>query len=207
MGIIWILLMVVSIGIMMFSDPAGVLSAMTASVNESLLLCVKMCGVYCVWLGFIKIMEDINALKAVGSLLRPLIEKLFGQVNPKAKDYLVVNISSNLIGVANAATPTAIKAIGEMDRGDVKMTRGMAMLFVINATGIELLPSTVMSMRAAAGSASPADILLPSFIVNVVTTAIGILLVCLLYKKELDKSASEKSDTYNVSSPLSDRRA
>ncbi|MBS1416311.1 MAG: hypothetical protein HPY94_04110 [Clostridia bacterium] len=207
MGIIWILLMVVSIGIMMFSDPAGVLSAMTASVNESLLLCVKMCGVYCVWLGFIKIMEDINALKAVGILLRPLIEKLFGQVNPKAKDYLVVNISANLIGVANAATPTAIKAIGEMDRGDVKMTRGMAMLFVINATGIELLPSTVMSMRAAAGSASPADILLPSFIVNVVTTAIGILLVCLLYKKELDKSASEKSDTYNVSSPLSDRRA
>lgn len=199
--------MVVSIGIMMFSDPAGVLSAMTASVNESLLLCVKMCGVYCVWLGFIKIMEDINALKAVGILLRPLIEKLFGQVNPKAKDYLVVNISANLIGVANAATPTAIKAIGEMDRGDVKMTRGMAMLFVINATGIELLPSTVMSMRAAAGSASPADILLPSFIVNVVTTAIGILLVCLLYKKELDKSASEKSDTYNVSSPLSDRRA
>ncbi len=207
MGIIWILLMVVSIGIMMFSDPAGVLSAMTASVNESLLLCVKMCGVYCVWLGFIKIMEEINALKAVGSLLRPLIEKLFGQVNPKAKDYLVVNISANLIGVANAATPTAIKAIGEMDRGDVKMTRGMAMLFVLNATGIELLPSTVMSMRAAAGSASPADILLPSFIVNVVTTAIGILLVCLLYKKELDKSASEKSDTYNVSSPLSDRRA
>lgn len=199
--------MVVSIGIMMFSDPAGVLSAMTASVNESLLLCVKMCGVYCVWLGFIKIMEEINALKAVGSLLRPLIEKLFGQVNPKAKDYLVVNISANLIGVANAATPTAIKAIGEMDRGDVKMTRGMAMLFVLNATGIELLPSTVMSMRAAAGSASPADILLPSFIVNVVTTAIGILLVCLLYKKELDKSASEKSDTYNVSSPLSDRRA
>ena len=199
--------MVVSIGIMMFSDPAGVLSAMTASVNELLLLCVKMCGVYCVWLGIIKIMEEINALKAVGSLLRPLIEKLFGQVNPKAKDYLVVNISANLIGVANAATPTAIKAIGEMDRGDVKMTRGMAMLFVINATGIELLPSTVMSMRAAAGSASPADILLPSFIVNVVTTAIGILLVCLLYKKELDKSASEKSDTYNVSSPLSDRRA
>lgn len=199
--------MVVSIGIMMFTDPAGVLSAMTASVNESLLLCVKMCGVYCVWLGFIKIMEEINALKAVGNLLRPLIEKLFGQVNPRAKDYLVVNISANLIGVANAATPTAIKAIGEMDRGDVKMTRGMAMLFVINATGIELLPSTVMSMRAAAGSASPADILLPSFIVNVVTTAIGILLVCLLYKKELDKSASEKSDTYNVSSPLSDRRA
>lgn len=207
MGIIWILLMVVSIGIMMFTDPAGVLSAMTASVNESLLLCVKMCGVYCVWLGFIKIMEEINALKAVGNLLRPLIEKLFGQVNPRAKDYLVVNISANLIGVANAATPTAIKAIGEMDRGDVKMTRGMAMLFVINATGIELLPSTVMSMRAAAGSASPADILLPSFIVNVVTTAIGILLVCLLYKKELDKSASEKSDMYNVSSPLSDRRA
>lgn len=207
MGIIWILLMVVSIGIMMFTDPAGVLSAMTASVNESLLLCVKMCGVYCVWLGFIKIMEEINALKAVGNLLRPLIEKLFGQVNPRAKDYLVVNISANLIGVANAATPTAIKAIGEMDRGDVKMTRGMAMLFVINATGIELLPSTVMSMRAAAGSASPADILLPSFIVNVVTTAIGILLVCLLYKKELDKSVSEKSDTYNVSSPLSDRRA
>ena len=81
--------MVISIGMMMFADPAGILSAMTASVNESLLLCVKMCGVYCVWLGFIKIMEEINALKAVGNLLRPLIEKLFGSVSPKAKDYLV----------------------------------------------------------------------------------------------------------------------
>ena len=195
--------MVISIGMMMFADPAGILSAMTASVNESLLLCVKMCGVYCVWLGFIKIMEEINALKAVGNLLRPLIEKLFGSVSPKAKDYLVVNISANLIGVANAAT---IKAIGEMDKGDVKMTRGMAMLFVINSTGIELLPSTVMSMRAAAGSVSPADILLPSFIVNVVTTALGILLVCLLYKKDVDKRAS-KSGELNVSTPLKGRRA
>ena len=200
MGIIWILLMVISIGMMMFADPAGILSAMTASVNESLLLCVKMCGVYCVWLGFIKIMEEINALKAVGNLLRPLIEKLFGSVSPKAKDYLVVNISANLIGVANAATPTAIKAIDEMDKGDVKMTRGMAMLFVINSTGIELLPSTVMSMRAAAGSGSPADI------VNVVTTALGILLVCLLYKKDADKRAS-KSGELNVSTPLKGRRA
>ena len=206
MGIIWILLMVISIGMMMFADPAGILSAMTASVNESLLLCVKMCGVYCVWLGFIKIMEEINALKAVGNLLRPLIEKLFGSVSPKAKDYLVVNISANLIGVANAATPTAIKAIGEMDKGDVKMTRGMAMLFVINSTGIELLPSTVMSMRAAAGSVRPADILLPSFIVNVVTTVLGILLVCLLYKKDVDKRAS-KSGELNVSTPLKGRRA
>ena len=151
-----------------------------------------MCGVYCVWLGFIKIMEEINALKAVGNLLRPLIEKLFGSVSPKAKDYLVVNISANLIGVANAATPTAIKAIDEMDKGDVKMTRGMAMLFVINSTGIELLPSTVMSMRAAAGSVSPA--------------VLGILLVCLLYKKDADKRAS-KSGELNVSTPLKGRRA
>lgn len=201
MGVVWIILMLSSIVMMLFSAPSEILSAMTASVNDSLSLCVKMCGVYCVWLGFIKIMEEVNALKAVGNLLRPLIEKLFGQVNPKAKDYLVVNISANLIGVANAATPTAIKAIGEMDRGDVKMTRGMAMLFVINATGIELLPSTVMSMRAAAGSLSPADILLPSLVVNIITTAIGILLVCVFYKKELGKNLCKKG-ALNTVSPL-----
>ena len=206
MGIIWILLMVISIGMMMFADPAGILSAMTASVNESLFAVRQDVRRLLRVVGLHKNYGGNKRFEGCGQFVPSAYRKAVRQRESQSKGLSCRKHKRQLIGVANAATPTAIKAIDEMDKGDVKMTRGMAMLFVINSTGIELLPSTVMSMRAAAGSVSPADILLPSFIVNVVTTALGILLVCLLYKKDADKRAS-KSGELNVSTPLKGRRA
>lgn len=184
---VWVALMVGSLVKMIFTSPESVLTVMTDSVTQSFELCIKLAGAYCVWLGFISIMREIGALSAVGSLLRPVTKKLFGVLSPRAEEYISVNMSANLIGVANASTPTAVKATEEMGKGKTNLTRGMAMLFLINASGLELLPSTVMGLRASAGSNSPADIFLPCLIVTIVTTALSILFAWLFFSPDGNK--------------------
>ena len=166
--------MVASLAKTLLVAPQSVLTVMTDSVSQSLELCVKLAGAYCVWLGFIEIMRSVGVLSAIGSLLRPVTKKLFGALSPRAEEYVTVNMSANLIGVANASTPTAVKATEEMAKGKKVMTRGMAILFLINSSGLELVPSTVMGLRASAGSSSPSDIFLPCLIVTVVTTALSV---------------------------------
>lgn len=184
---VWVALMIGSLVKMIFTSPESVLTVMTESVTQSFELCIRLAGAYCVWLGFISIMREIGALSAIGSLLRPVTKKLFGVLSPRAEEYISVNMSANLIGVANASTPTAVKATEEMGKGKTNLTRGMAMLFLINASGLELLPSTVMGLRASAGSNSPADIFLPCLIVTVVTTALSILFAWLFFSPDGNK--------------------
>ena len=95
--------------------------------------------------------------------------------------------------MGNAATPSAIEAIRRLEHGET-LSRAGAVLFVVNASGVQLVPTTVIGLRAQAGSASPSDILLPTFISTVLTAVVGIALVCLAYPKR-----NEKTDTYRQS--------
>lgn len=186
---VWVVLMVASLVRMLFVSPDGVLTVMTNCVSQSFELCVKLAGAYCVWLGFIEIMRSIGALNALGTLLRPVTRRLFGLLSVKAEEYVTVNVSANLIGVANASTPTAIKATEEMGKNQKVLTRSMAMLFLLNASGLEILPSTVMGLRASAGSRNPSDIFLPCLIVTIATTVLSILCAFLFFSPNGEKSA------------------
>ena len=181
---VWVVLMIASIVKMIFVSPDNVLTVMTESVIASFELGLKLLGAYCVWLGLIEIMRSIGALNAIGSFLSPVTKRLYGALSPKAQEYVSINTSANLIGVANASTPTAVKAIEEMSKGKKTMTKSMAMLFLINSSGLELLPSTVMGMRASAGSSSPSDIFLPCLIVTIVTTALSIFFAWAFFDKD-----------------------
>ena len=188
---VWVVLMIASIVKMIFVSPDNVLTVMTESVIASFELGLKLLGAYCVWLGLIEIMRSIGALNAIGSFLSPVTKRLYGALSPKAQEYVSINTSANLIGVANASTPTAVKAIEEMSKGKKTMTKSMAMLFLINSSGLELLPSTVMGMRASAGSVSPSDIFLPCLIVTVVTTALSIFFAWVFFEKD-EKTQKQK---------------
>ena len=94
-----------------------------------------------------------------------------------------MNIASNIIGLGSAATPYGIKAMRGLDKGDGRATRAMIMLVVINSTGIQLLPTTVIGMRALAGSVSPSCVLWPTIVATFVPTILGVLLVSAFYKK------------------------
>ena len=118
---------------------------------------------------------------------------LYGKIEAEAANYIALNEASNLLGVGNAATPSAIEAIRRLEHGET-LSRAGAVLFVVNASGVQLVPTTVIGLRAQAGSVSPSDILLPTFISTVLTAVVGIALVCLAYPKR-----NEKTDTYRQS--------
>lgn len=176
--------MTLSVALMAFTDPGGIITAMTDGAETSLMTCVSLMAVYCVWMGFINIIKDCGVVEKLSRAGRPLIKKLFGKGARGAADDISLNISANLLGAGNAATPPAISAVKKMDRGDGKLTRGMAMLFVVNACGLQIVPATVVGLRAAAGSAAPASVILPCLAVSVATTTVGIILVSLFYKEK-----------------------
>jgi spore maturation protein A len=144
-------------------------------------LFVTLLAVYALWCGIMEIIGDSGlADKFAGALRRPL-RWLYPSVKPDspASRHIAMNMAANMLGVGNAATPAGLEAIREMKQGGWKSggaaTDDMCMLLVINCSSLQLLPTTVIALRQAAGSASPADIILPSLIASVCAAGFGIL--------------------------------
>lgn len=178
---IWLVIMILSLCFLLFSDPEKALTTMIGASGSAVNLSVKLLAVYAVWLGLIEIVKQTRLSEKISALLSPLLDFLFGKIENRAKEYIALNMSFNMLGVGNAATPTGIKAFKELSDGSDKITAGMVMLLVINATSIQLLPTTIVGMRVTAGSASASDIIIPSLIATIASTVVGVLLVKLHY--------------------------
>ena len=179
MNKIWLIMMLASFLVLLFVDPGATLSTMIDASTDALTLCIELCAVYAVWLGLLEIVDASGLGKKLAKLLRPLIKKLFRVDNEEIEKMIALNMSANILGLGNAATPMGIKAMQAMDDKSGKATFSMMMLVVVNATSIQLLPSTVIGLRSNAGSANPSDIILPTILATIVTTSIGIMLVIL----------------------------
>lgn len=194
MNKIWFVMVVGSICFMLWVDPSSVLNEMIDASSEALSLCIELCAVYAVWMGVLELVEASGLGNKLARLLHPLIKKLFKIDDSETEKMIALNMSANMLGLGNAATPMGINAMKRLDDGSGTATPAMIMLIVINATSIQLLPSTVIGLRAAAGSASPADIILPTLIATACTCTLGILLVKLcngLYAKIKKKGAKK----------------
>lgn len=177
MNAFWLLMMLSSILVLLVTNPSAVLSEMISASTNALNLCIELCAVYCVWLGIIELVDASGLGEKLAKLLRPLIKKIFKVDKPETQKLIAMNVSANMLGLGNASTPMGIKAMQALDDGSGKANFAMIMLIVVNATSIQLLPTTVIGLRASAGSQNPADIILPTLIVTMVTTILGILLV------------------------------
>lgn len=176
MNIFWLLMMLASTLVLLVTTPEIVLSEMISASSSALNLCVELCAIYVVWLGIMQIVEDSGLGEKLAKLLRPLIRKIFKIKDDETEKIIALNISANMLGLGNAATPMGIKAMQKLDDGSGKANFAMIMLIVVNATSIQLLPTTVIGMRTAAGSVSASNIILPTLLVTFVTTLLGIIL-------------------------------
>ena len=168
--------------LLLFISPEGVLSAMLTGGQGALDLTLKLVVVYCVWLGVFKIMEKTNLSTRFAKLLTPLNKLLFGKVEKSANDYIALNISANILGVSGATTPMGIKAIKELDK-DKNSDYAVAMFFVVNATSVQLIPSSVLALRTSLSSASPSDIILPTILATLLSSIVGVILVKVFVKR------------------------
>ncbi len=183
MNIIFGSIITISMIILLFINPDAILSSMLAGGEKALSLSLKMVVIYAVWLGVFELLEKTNLSTKFARWLKPVNKFLFGELPEKANDYMSLNISANFLGMSGATTPMGIKSIQELEK--YKNTEyAITMFFVINATSIQLIPSSVLALRASMQSASPSDVIIPTILATAVSTIIGILLVKIFVKRK-----------------------
>ena len=181
MNIIFGIILTLSTALLLFTNPDALLSSMLTGGEKALDLTLKMVVIHAVWMGVFELLERSGLATKFAKLLRPVNKFLFGKVPDKANDYMALNISANMLGMSGATTPMGIKSIEELEKH--KNTEyAIAMFFVINATSVQIIPSSVLALRTSMGATTPADIIIPTILATALSSFIGILLVKIFLK-------------------------
>lgn len=149
-------------------------------------------GVLTLWLGIMKIGERAGVIEFFGRLISPFFSRLFPGI-PKghpAMGAIFMNISANMLGLDNAATPMGLKAMQEMQTlNDSKdtATDAMIMFLVLNSSGLCLVPISIMMYRAQGGAANPTDIFIPILIATAIATIVGLTALCVRQRIRMDR--------------------
>ena len=153
-------------------------SALLEQSAGAVRLAIDMAGVMCLWMGVMEVMKRSGLAEGLSRLLRPVLGRLYPDLrrDRETMDAISANVSANLLGLGNAATPLGIQAARRM----AKRTPGVAsdslcMLVVCNTASIQLIPTTVAGVRLAAGCAAPFDILPAVWLASAVSVMVGIL--------------------------------
>ncbi|MCI6549919.1 MAG: spore maturation protein [Prevotella sp.] len=141
-------------------------------------------GVLALWLGIMRIGEQAGVVNVLARLLSPVFSKLFPDIpkNHPVMGSIFMNIASNMLGLDNAATPTGLKAMAQMQELNAQKdtaTNPMIMFLVLNTSGLTVIPTTILAFRASYGAASPTDIFIPILLATTVATLAGIIITSL----------------------------
>ena len=157
---------------------AEVAAAAVEGAGAAVELSLSIGGMLCLWSGVMEVMRRSGLAECLERLLRPVLGLLFPQWagDRETMDCIAANVSANLLGLGNAATPLGIQAARRMSRRSPGVASdGLCMLVVCNTASIQLIPTTVAAVRSAAGSAAPFDILPTVWLASTLSVGAGIL--------------------------------
>jgi spore maturation protein SpmA len=180
-NVIWLYLILISIVVAAYSGKMDVITlASFEAAKNAVMLAIGLIGAMALWLGIMKVAENAGLMLSISRAIRPVMTRLFPGVPAEhpAMSAMIMNIAANMLGLGNAATPMGLKAMAELDKlNPVKgtATNAMCMFLAINTSNVSLLPLGVIAVRAAAGSVSPASILIPSLIATSCSTIVAII--------------------------------
>lgn len=155
--------------------------------NAAFEMTLGLTGMLTFWMGLLKIGEDSGMVNRLAKFLSPILTKLFPEI-PKdhpALGAIFMNISANMLGLDNAATPMGLKAMQELQSINSKKdtaSNPMIMFLVMNTAGLTLIPVSIMAYRSKAGAADPTDVFIPLLLVTATSVTLGII-VCALWQK------------------------
>ena len=140
---------------------------------------IELAGIMCFWCGVMKIAEKSGFTEKLSKILKPVLKLIFKDAakDEKALGAIVMNLTANMMGLSNAATPFGIRAMEEMDRLNPNKgttTNDMSLFLVLNAACIQLVPTTIISIRAACNSVNPGIIIVPAIISTTVAAIVGV---------------------------------
>lgn len=158
---------------------AAVGAAAAQGVQQAVTFCLTVGGMICLWSGVMEVMRRSGIAAGLSRLLQPVLRRLFPQASRDAQtlDALSMNVSANLLGLGNAATPAGVRAAQAMARElrGSKASDELCPLVVLNTASIQLLPVTIAAVREAAGAAVPFDILPAVWVTSLCSVTVGLL--------------------------------
>ena len=186
MTVIWTGMIVVSIlcGLATGRGPE-VAAAAVEGASAAVELSLSIAGMLCLWTGVMEVMRRSGLADKLSRLLRPALRLLFPQVagDQGIMDSVSANVCANLLGLGNAATPLGLEAARGLARSSPgTASDGLCMLVVCNTASIQLIPTTVASVRAAQGCQTPFDILPAVWLASALSVGVGIL-ACKVFSK------------------------
>ena len=176
MSWIWAIISAISLcSAFLTGNGSALAGAVVQGAGAGVNLAITMAGSLCLWSGVGAVMEAAGITDMLSRLFRPLLHRVFPSTKKDAalsRD-LSGNICANFLGLGNAATPLGIRAAQQLKRGDTA-TDELCRLIVLNTASIQLIPTTVASVRAAAGSSAPFDILPAVWLASALSVGVGI---------------------------------
>lgn len=191
MNAVWTSILLVGLGLLLINNPTLAFASIQSGSEKAIALCIKLWAIYSIWLGLLRILEDTGLDKKIAKKMDKLIVFLMGKTDKETKNAIAVNITSNLLGMGNACTPSGIKGMSGLDKGSKYITNAMAMFMILNVTSLQILPTTVIGLRETHNSINSGDIILPTLIATTITTLTGIIMIKICGKLFKDKTCDE----------------
>lgn len=196
LGYVWAGLIIISIlAAVLLGNTGNLSSAMIESGASSIELLFTMAGVLCLWSGIMKIAEESGFTALISKLFAPLLRPLFPKLDKKSEAFqsISMNISANLLGLGNAATPFGLKAMGELNRlngySDTASNE-MIVFVVMNTASLQLLPTTLATLRQSYGSTAPFEVITAIWISSAAALTVALITACTLNLRQCRKKHS-----------------
>lgn len=183
LNILWSFMILISLIASFFNGKVeetvnGAMNGAADGVN----LCLELLGVMCMWNGLIKIADKAGITEKISAALKPIFRLIFPNIKrgSPAERKMVMNITANLLGMGNAATPSGLKAMEELNK--VCKYKEMAIFTVLNTASFQIIPSAIIAMRQTVGSANPSEIILPVWCASACSVTAAVLCARVLCK-------------------------
>ena len=176
---VFVFMIVVSIVCSFFVGDGEILSqSMMDGASSAVELIIMMSGMMCLWGGVMKVAQESGLTEKLCRVCSPLLKKLFPDVDEKsdAFSYICMNFSANLLGLSNAATPLGISAMKELDKVNTTdaLSDSQIVFVVMNTASLQLLPTTLATLRSVYGSAAPFEITVPVWVSSLCALVVGL---------------------------------
>ena len=164
-------------------------NAVMDGANQAITLTISLIGMMALWCGMMRVLEKVGLMRVIAKLLSPVLKIFFPDAfrRKNGDSEIAANISANLLGMGNAATPFAIAAMAKLKENGGNSdtaTCEMITLAVLNTASFSLVPTTLLALRRAAGSADPYSVILPVWLVSLACSLLALLLSKLLGRRK-----------------------
>lgn len=191
LNILWPIFIILSIIYAIFSgNIQNINNSIYESTENVVQFSLTLMGMTCLWSGIMEVASNTKMIEIISKILKPIMKFLFPNMkeNSKAYNNIVMNITANILGLGNAATPLGLKSMQELQKEnkDKKaLSHHMMMLIVINTASLQIIPTTVLAIQSSLGSENPNIIIFPVWISTICAAIVGIVATKILIK--LDK--------------------